>query len=319
MDERSRTLRLLRDARIEAISESKRVQSRLLSDGGGSRVRNGTSSRGVSESAAGGGGTLMNSQSSWMTHDVKGSSVAAVTRDVAAAYIVDAAVVVPSPVLLLSASGSGGGAEQYGMDGDLPMMPLPDTLASVLREDERLRNIRTAAVNERIAMEQEAKARRVQQQKEWRGKRSADIKSAVRCCGHVRLLSVRGLAERTSRVVLCRRPSIQMQRQHNARRYAQTYLLQAEIDAADARDHEWTNLLPSVAVQEAISRECVKLLHAPEMVCGVCDEFIRIGDVSDTKIVTRRELPAGAIELLSRDRANWSDELKRQYEAHPTV
>ena len=148
MDERSRTLRLLRDARIEAISESKRVQSRLLSDGGGSRVRNGTSSRGVLESAAGGGGTLTNSQSSWMTHDVKGSSVAAVTRDVAAAYIVDAAVVVPSPVLLLSASGSGGGAEQYGMDGDLPMMPLPDTLASVLREDERLRNIRTAAVNE---------------------------------------------------------------------------------------------------------------------------------------------------------------------------
>lgn len=72
-------------------------------------------------------------------------------------------------------------------------------------------------------------------------------------------------------------------------------------------------------MREAISRECVKLLNAPEMVCAVCDEFIRIGDVGGSKIVRRRELPGGAVGLLSRDRGHWSDELKRQYEAHPTV
>lgn len=181
MDERSRTLQLLRDARISAVLDSKRgvAAARSVSDGimcdGGLRVV---------PSVVGGGVT--NSSLSCGAYDVKGMHVpvGVVTAPVAASAF---------PVVALRTGGSGDGAgDHYRNDGDVRMMPLPASLADVLREDARLRNIAAATASTLLEREQEAKARRLRQRNELRGKQSVDAKSDVigRGCAHGRLYAV---------------------------------------------------------------------------------------------------------------------------------
>lgn len=107
-----------------------------------------------------------------------------------------------------------------------------------------------------------------------------------------------------------------MRRQQNVKRKEDHFVSDAIINSDDSKS-ETIRPIPCAAIQRGIRDACSRRLHAPRIVCAVCDQIVQTFAISTVRVCSVDTVPSGTRNRLSshdeRGVPKWDSELVAQY------